>query len=52
MITVYLNNQGIDYIELQTLAIKDGWAYGVDTDGRDIHIPSASILYIVEDSDD
>lgn len=52
MTTVYLNNQGVDYIELQTLAIKDSWAHGVDTDGRDTHIPSTSILYIVEDSDD
>ena len=52
MITVYLNDHGADYIELQTLVIKDYWAHGVDTDGRDIHIPSTSILYIVEDSDD
>ncbi|MEN2244325.1 hypothetical protein [Limosilactobacillus fermentum] len=52
MITVYLNNHGVDYIELQTLAIKDGWAHGVDAYGRDTYIPSASILYIVEDSDD
>lgn len=52
MITVYLNDHGADYIELQTLVIKDDWAHGVDTDGRDIHIPSTSILYIVEDSDD
>lgn len=52
MITVYLNDYGADYIELQTLVIKDDWAHGVDTDGRDIHIPLTSILYIVEDSDD
>lgn len=52
MITVYLKNHGADYIELQTLAIKDDWAHGVDTDGRDIHIPLTSILYIEEDSDD
>lgn len=52
MITVYLKNHGADYIELQTLAIKYGWAHGVDTDGRDIHIPLTSILYIEEDSDD
>lgn len=52
MITVYLNNQGIDYIELQTLAVKDGWAHGVDEYGRDTYIPLTSILYTVEDSDD
>lgn len=53
MITVYLNDHGgANYIEPQTLVIKDDWAHGVDTDGRDIHIPSTSILYIEEDSDD
>lgn len=52
MITVYLNDHGAGYIELQTLVIKDDWAHGVDIYGRDIHISSTSILYIVEDSDD
>lgn len=52
MITVYLNNHRADYIELQTLAIKDNWAHGVDTDGKDIYIPLTSILYTEEDSDD
>lgn len=52
MITVYLNNHGVSDIELQTLVIKDGWAYGVDTDGKDIYIPLTSILYTEEYSDD
>lgn len=52
MITVYLNNHRADYIELQTLVIKDNWAYGVDTDGKDIYIPLTSILYTEEYSDD
>lgn len=52
MITVYLNNHGTGDIELQTLVIKDGWAYGVDIYGRDTYIPLTSILYVEEDSDD
>lgn len=52
MTTVYLNDHEASYIEFQTLAIKDGWAHGVDIYRRDIRIPLTSILYIVEDSDD
>lgn len=52
MITVYLNNHRADYIELQTLVIKDNWVYGVDMYGRNTYFPLTSILYTVEDSDD
>lgn len=52
MITVYFNNHRADYIELQTLVIKDNWAHGVDIYGRNTHIPLTSILYTLEDSDD
>lgn len=52
MITVYLNDREASYVELQNLEVEDGWAHGLNLDGRYIHIPASSILYIEDDNDD